>query len=72
MITTFIYPMPGRIRSYTVRKDDFYTIVVNENLNEKARLEAYKHEMNHINNGDFDKRCSADLIEIVAHGEGRK
>jgi hypothetical protein len=64
--------MPGRIRSYTVRKDDFYTIVVNENLNEKARLEAYKHEMNHINNGDFDKRCSADLIEIVAHGEGRK
>jgi len=68
LITTFIYPMPGRIRSYTVRKDGFYTIVVNENLCEEARLKAFKHEMDHINNGDFDKSCSADLIEIRAHG----
>lgn len=70
MIMTYIFPMPGRIRSYTVRKDGFYTIVVNENLSEEARLEAYRHELKHIEQGDFDKSCSADLIEIFAH-EGR-
>ena len=68
MITARIYPMPGRIRSYTVRKEDYYTIVVNSNLSEEARLEAYRHEVDHIERGDFDK-VNADLIEIHAHRE---
>lgn len=68
MITTFVYPLPGTIKGYTVRKDGFYTIVVNENLNEDARMEAYAHEVDHINNGDYEKKCSADLIEFHAHG----
>lgn len=71
-ITTALYPMPGRVRSYTVLKDGFFTIVINENLSEEARWKAYRHEMDHINNGDYEKNCSADLIEIYAHEEGRK
>ena len=67
MITTYITPMPGRIRSYTVRKDEYYTIVVNENLSTEARMAAYKHELDHINRGDFEQKGSADLIEIFAH-----
>ena len=67
MITSFVTPLPGRIRSYVVRKDDYLTIVVNENLNVEARLKAYKHELDHINRGDFEKKCSSDLIEVYAH-----
>lgn len=28
---------------------------------------AYMHEIEHIKNGDYDKHCSVDLIELAAH-----
>ena len=59
--------MPGRIRAYVVLKDDHYTVVINESLCPVARMRAYRHEVNHIMNGDFEKTTSVDLIEIRAH-----
>ena len=60
--------MPMTIKGYTVLKDGFYTIVINANLCESSRKKTYEHEYNHIVNGDFEKRTSADLIEVYAHG----
>ena len=60
-------PLPGTIRAFSVRMDDYTTIMVNENLNEAARLKAYRHEIKHINNGDFDRKDSVSAIEMTAH-----
>jgi hypothetical protein len=30
-------------------------------------MRAYRHEVNHIMAGDFERSCSVDLIEIWAH-----
>lgn len=64
--------MPCQIRGYTVLKDDFFTIVINSRLSTEMQKEAYKHEMDHIQNGDFEKRCPANLIEVNAHGRSLK
>lgn len=66
-IRTYITVMPARIKSYVVRKDDWYTICINEALCPEARLNAYWHEMHHIENGDFDSDQSTGLIEIRVH-----
>ena len=55
-----------------VRKDDFYTIVINEALCQKARIEAYRHELDHIERGDFDSDentglCSKCYIVIKCY-----
>lgn len=68
-IRTYLCDMPLTIRGYTVLKDDWYTIVINENLCPESRLRAYRHELGHILRGDFERQCSADLIEVYAHGE---
>lgn len=62
-----ILPLPGKIQSFAVYKDDFYTIVVNECLNQTARMRAYHHELEHIENGDFDSDMPTGMIEIRAH-----
>ena len=66
-ITVVLAKMPGRIRAYVVLKDDHYTVVINEALCPVARMRAYRHEVNHIMKGDFEKATSVDLIEIRAH-----
>ena len=65
---TLLIDMPHRIKAYTVaNKDMSYTIVINAHLSREAMLEAYKHELEHIINGDFEKKCSTNLIEFYAH-----
>lgn len=68
-IRTYCLPIRGRIQSYVVRKDDWYTIVINESLSESARLRAYRHELDHIERGDFDSEEGTGLIEIRARRE---
>lgn len=69
MINTILLDMPGTIKAYTVAdKNGDYTIVLNSRLNHEQHLASYAHEMHHIKNGDFDRKCSADLIEFFAHG----
>lgn len=68
-IRIYCIPISGRIKSYVVKKDDFYTIVVNEALSQEARIRAYHHELDHIEHGDFDSDESTGMIEIRAHRE---
>lgn len=60
-------PLPGDMRAFTVKKDDFYTVIMRDDLSTTERLRAYRHELAHISNGDYDSRKSADLIEVFAH-----
>ncbi len=60
--------MPTTIKAYTVSNiDGSYTIVVNARLSSnQQRLSCY-HEMQHINNNDYDKKMDVGLLEIYAH-----
>lgn len=66
-IRTITYPLPTDINSYVARVNGYYTIVLNDCLSPAGRYRAYRHEMNHIINGDFEKEQKADYIEILAH-----
>lgn len=60
--------LPGTVRSFVIaHADQTYTIVLNSRLNHEQHLLSYQHEVNHIRNGDYDKKCSVDIIEIAAH-----
>lgn len=60
--------LPYTIRSYVVmNKDNSYTIVLNSKLSHEQNLISYQHEIEHIRNGDYEKKCSVDWIEIIAH-----
>lgn len=60
--------MPARVTAFTRCNCDMsYTIVINSRLNYESQLNAHHHEMIHIENGDYNKKCSADIIEFYAH-----
>lgn len=62
--------MPATVRSFViVNSDSTYTIILNSKLSHEQNIISYWHEIDHIRNGDYDKKCSSDLIEIVAHKE---
>lgn len=62
-VYTYLLPMPMKIKGYTVLMEDTYTIVINSNLSNRARLEAYQHEIEHIKKDDFRKKDSVNAIE---------
>lgn len=67
-INVVMADMPTTIKEYVVSNPDLsYTIVLNPRHSHMQLLNAYHHAMKHIENGDFDKDCSVDLIEIYAH-----
>lgn len=59
--------MPARIKGYTTLKDGYYTIMINSIFDREQQMRIYEHEMKHIRNGDFEKKCPADLIEAYRH-----
>ena len=67
-INVVMADMPTTIKEYVVANPVLsYTIVLNPRHSHMQLLNAYHHAMKHIENGDFDKDCSVDLIEIYAH-----
>ena len=61
--------LPGTVRSFVIaHADQTYTVVLNSKLSQEQHLLSYQHEVDHIKNGDYDKKCGVDLIEISAHG----
>ncbi len=69
-IFTYYTNMPTTIRSFVVSNNDMtFTIMLNARISSEQQLKAYKHELRHIQNGDYDKLCSADLIELNAHSD---
>ena len=69
-IRTVYADLPLRIHAFTVRNDDYYTIVLNEKLSHAMLMNSYRHEVRHIVTGDFDSESSADMIEIIRHMKG--
>ena len=66
-IRVLVQPMPPRIKAYTCRVFEYYTIMVNEYLSDEVKLREVRHELDHIENDDFDKDESVNEIEIRAH-----
>lgn len=61
--------LPATVKSYVVANaDQSYTIILNSKLSYEQNMLSYAHEVDHIHNGDYDKKCSVDIIEIHAHG----
>ncbi len=66
-INTILLDMDVLIPEHIVRNSDgSYSIFINSRLSHERQLEAYKHALKHINDGDFEKG-DADLIELDAH-----
>ncbi len=62
--------LPERVKGMVVRTfdgDECYTIVLNSKLNREQQLEAYRHELEHIECDDFASDWSVDEIEWVRH-----
>lgn len=70
-VYTHLLPLPMRVKGYTVLMEDTYTIVINSNLSDRARLEAYRHELDHIKGDDLRSEDPADHIEQQAHHRRR-
>lgn len=62
---------PPRVKAFTVknRAEDYYTLVIDSDLDEDGRLNAYMHELRHIESDDFDRDRIADAAELIAHGK---
>jgi len=60
--------LPTTISAYVASNPDAtYTIFLNSRLTWERRMQAYQHELEHIKNGDYERR-SSDMIEMHAHG----
>lgn len=63
-----LYKLPTTIRGFSRKNEDMtYTIVLNSRLNSEMQKKCFKHEMKHIDNGDFDRSDDVDAVEVEAH-----
>ena len=71
MIRVFLVPMPLRIHGATIYAFDngqyYYTILLNSSLSSQMQYDAYRHEMDHIDNNDFDAMTPASNLEVFRH-----
>lgn len=66
-VNTIEANLPTTIAAYVVNDSGLsYTIVLNARLTRERRIQAYRHELYHIEHGDYEQ-YSADLIEFYAH-----
>lgn len=55
-VRTRYLDMPCTVHAFTVREDaDSFDVYINSRLCYEAQLEAYAHEIRHIENGDFER-----------------
>ena len=68
MTITRIIPMPDcGADAFTIKDaDGDFNIYINAALSQDGRIRAYKHELKHIENGDFE-RYDVQEIESRAH-----
>lgn len=57
------FPLPGGIKGFITKREDLSLIVINDNLADDAKLRTYRHELNHLINGDLDKEEEVGKIE---------
>lgn len=59
----------GKIKEMvSPNEDGSYTIFIEASLSREEQQKAFLHAMMHISNKDFEKKGSANLIELIAHG----
>lgn len=68
IVTDLPHTIDGFTKKTVASDGDWYTIILNARLNNERQREAYEHEMEHIEAGDFDLKCTADEIEKLRHG----
>lgn len=69
-VNCVVAELPHALKAYTIpNADGSFTILLNSRHTHEQHLRSYHHEMKYIENGDFDRKCSADLIEFWAHQE---
>lgn len=67
-VNVILADMPAAVGAYSIANPDLsYTVVINARLNRERQLEAYQHEMAHIECGDYERKTSVDIIECFAH-----
>ena len=60
--------LPHSIKAFTRKNNNFsYTIVLNSRYTHEQHIISYQHELEHIKNKDYEKKCGADVIEFWAH-----
>lgn len=58
----------GKIKEMvSPNEDGSYTIFIEASLSREEQQHAFLHAMRHICRRDFEKNCSVDIIEIMAH-----
>lgn len=72
MIKVYIIDLPHRIHGLTIYYFDddgqgYYTILLNARLSNEMQCEAYDHEIDHINNNDFDNMYHISELEALRH-----
>lgn len=69
-VRSVLQDLPIGVKGFVIEDgiDDFYTIVLNARYSRETNIETYKHELKHIEGGDFHSRESADDVERRAHG----
>lgn len=56
--------MPTKVRALTVLSGpDEYTVYINALLSAEAQHEAFEHELEHINNKDYDHFYDVNVLE---------
>lgn len=66
IIQVFLVDMPAKIEGLTIKNsDDSYTVFINAGLSSIAQCRAYDHELEHINNHDWDNIYDAGEIERI-------
>lgn len=67
MINVLLFDLPVTVHGFVIENDiDCYTIVINARLSKQMQTECYRHELEHIAKGDFEKH-DADSIEMERH-----
>lgn len=67
--TVHYVSLSGRVKGFSTKGvDDDYVIFINQNLSYEQQMNALKHELEHIENGDLDDfDRSVAMIENEAH-----
>lgn len=71
-VQVVLIELPHTIRGLTVYYFDddgevYYTILINSHMSDKMQCATYDHEIAHIDNGDFEKMYSIDVLEDIRH-----
>lgn len=68
MINVKLVDLPVRIKGFTrPNPDGSYTMLLNARHSRITQMHTYRHEMDHIDDGDFEQ-ANVDVIERMAHG----